>query len=125
MSNKEQATYFVKKKNLDEVETLTIVLKLYALTVLDKELSPREVTVLRDYIINGYSKQTKEGIRLSLGISEANLNTLNCSLQSKGFLKPHKTNQRKKELGDAIEHLKQVFLNRSKKTFLIQFTDAI
>lgn len=123
--NKEQAIYTVKKKSLNEVETLTIVLKLYALTVLEQELSPREVTVLRDYIINGYSKQTKDGIRLALGISEANLNTLNCSLQKKGFLKPHKTNQRKKELGDAVENLKQVFFNRTKKTFLIQFINAV
>ena len=116
---------YVSKVKTNEIETFSLVLKLYGLTVLNEELSPREITVLRDYILNGYSKETKMGIRLTLGISAANLNTLNSNLQKKGFLEPHPRNQREKLLSKELLDLKEVFYKRKKKYFLISFEDAI
>lgn len=116
---------YVSKVKTNEIETFSLVLKLYGLTVLNEELSPREITVLRDYILNGYSKETKLGIRLTLGISAANLNTLNSNLQKKGFLEPHPRNQREKLLSKELLDLKEVFYKRKKKYFLISFEDAI
>lgn len=44
----------------NDIELLDIVLQLYAKTVLKTELSNKEHCALREYILNGYSVQTKK-----------------------------------------------------------------
>jgi len=106
----------------NDVDLLDIVLSLFSKSVLKEEISNKERTVLREYILNGYSSQTKASLRLSLGIKPSNLNTLNHTLKKKGFLLPHQTNQRLKVVNEQLMNLKNVFLdNDGQKVFLINF----
>lgn len=103
---------------------LDTVMDIFSRTVLKKELSFRERTVLREYILNGYSNKTKTSIKLSLNINPENLNTLNCTLQKKGFLKPHPNNQRMKVVNEELLNLKTVFIdNPGRKCFLVNFVN--
>lgn len=115
--------YKVDYQSKNDVELFDVVITLYSKTVLKKELSHKESTVLREYILNGYSLNTKKAICLSLGIKIENLNTLNCNLQKKGFLKPHPTNQRLKTLSEELLALKNVFLetDNTKRLFIVNF----
>lgn len=96
---------------------------LYSKTVLKSELSFRERAVLREYLNNGYSQQTKKGICLDLGITNKNLNTLNCTLQKKGFLYPNPHNQRLKLVSKSLLQLRDCFTNEteSKNCFIVNF----
>jgi hypothetical protein len=86
----------INKEATNELEIIHTALKVYAAVTLKTPLSPRELTVLTQYILKGYSKKTKKTIEIDLNIDERNLNTLNHSLQKKNFLLPHPTNQRNK-----------------------------
>lgn len=114
--------YKVDFKYRNEVSLLDAVIDIFSKTVLNKELSFRERTVLREYILNGYSSTTKKALKISLGITSENINTLNCTLQKKGFLKQHDGNHRNKVVNDDLMNLKKVFIeNQNKKCFLINF----
>lgn len=123
MSNKvAPAAYIAPFTFSNDIELLDVVMSLFSRSVLKKEISYKEKVVLREYIINGYSSNTKKAIRLSLNIKETNLNTLNCTLQKKGFLKPHPTNQRLKLLNDDLLKIRDMFLgNAERKMFIVEF----
>lgn len=116
--------YTVTYKSENDVELLDTVMSIFSLTVLKKPLSLKERTVLREYILNGYSSEVKKDVRFALGITDKNLNTLNCTLQKKGFLRPHPTNQRLKNINDDLLKIKDVFLAQGDKVLLIKFKDA-
>jgi len=117
--------YKVDYKYNNNTSLLDTVMDIFSKTVLNKELSFRERTVLREYILNGYSLTTKKSIRISLDITPENLNTLNCTLQKKGFLRPHANNQRLKVVNEELLNLKQVFIDNSgRKCFLINFING-
>lgn len=114
--------YKVDFKYENDVDLLEVVMSIFSKTVLREELSNKERTVLREYIVNGYSKQTKNSIKLSLSMKDANLNTLNYHLQKKGFLKPHPKNQRLKLLNEELLELRDCFINGTgKKMYIINF----
>lgn len=123
MSNKvAPAAYIAPFTFSNDIELLDVVMSLFSRSVLKKEISYKEKVVLREYMINGYSSNTKKAIRLSLNIKETNLNTLNCTLQKKGFLKPHPTNQRLKLLNDDLLKIRDMFLgNAERKMFIVEF----
>ena len=85
--NNNTIAYKVDFKSKNDVDLLDTVMFLYSRTVLKEELSLREKTALREYLLYGYSLNTKKAICLSLGIRIENLNTLNCSLQKKRIFK--------------------------------------
>lgn len=118
--------YKVDFKYNNDVDLLEVVMSIFSKTVLEEELSNKERTVLREYIINGYSKQTKNSIKLTLGMKDANLNTLNYYLQKKGFLKPHPKNQRSKVLNEELLELRDTFMEakNGKKMFIVNFIRA-
>lgn len=117
--------YKVDFKYENDIDLLDIVMSLFSKTVLEEELSKKEKIVLREYILNGYSKQTKDSIRLSLKIKPQNLNTLNYYLQKKGFLKPHPKNQRLKLLNEELIKLKDCFMSDNEgKLFIVNFENA-
>lgn len=115
--------YKVDFNSKNDVELFDLVMTLYSKTVLKKELSAKEATILREYVLNGYSIETKKAICMSLEINIKNLNTVNCSLQKRGFLRPHPTSQKKKILNEELMQLKQVFLDstQGKKMFIVNF----
>ncbi len=123
MTNKKApAAYIAPFDFTNDIELLDVVMSLFSRSVLKKEISYKEKIVLREYMINGYSSNTKKAIRLSLNIKETNLNTLNCTLQKKGFLKPHPTNQRLKLLNDDLLKIRDMFLgDASRKMFVVEF----
>lgn len=122
MSKKAPAAYLSNYAYENDIELLDIVMNIFSITVLKENLSYKERTVLREYMINGYSSNTKKAIRLSLLIKETNLNTLNCTLQKKGFLKPHPTNQRLKLLNDDLIKIRDLFLgDAGRKLFVVEF----
>jgi len=122
MNKKAPAAYIAPFLFENDVELLDVVMSLFSRSVLKKEISYKEKIVLREYMINGYSSNTKKAIRLSLGIKETNLNTLNCTLQKKGFLRPHPTNQRLKLLNDDLLKIRDMFLgDAGRKLFVVEF----
>jgi hypothetical protein len=122
MSSKAPAAYIAPFEFSNDIELLDVVMSLFSRSVLKKEISYKEKVVLREYMINGYSPNTKKAIRLSLDIKETNLNTLNCTLQKKGFLRPHPTNQRLKLLNEDLLKIRDMFLGESeRKMFIVEF----
>lgn len=122
MNKKLPAAYVAPFAFKNDIELLDVVMSLFSRSVLKKEISYKEKVVLREYMINGYSSNTKKAIRLSLNIKETNLNTLNCTLQKKGFLKPHPTNQRLKLLNEDLVKIRDMFLGISeRKMFIVEF----
>lgn len=115
--------YKVDFKYKNDVDLLDIVMSVFSKTVLNEEISNKEKVILREYIVNGYSKRTKDSIKLDHKMKPSNLNTLNYHLQKKGFLKPHPKNQRLKLLNEDLLELRDCFMKEgeNKKMFIINF----
>lgn len=110
---------YIYRNNID---LLDIVMYLFSKTVLKTELSDKERMILRAYLIHGYSKQVKKGIQLDLGMTEANVNMRNYTLQKKGFLSPHPTSQKLKLINQDLLNMRDCFINNeNKKAFLVNF----
>jgi hypothetical protein len=92
---------------------------LYSITVLKTDLSLKQRTVLREYILNGYSLQTKKSLMITLNIKGTNLNTINFNLKKKGLLIPHPTNQRLKIVNEELYQIKKEFLEKGNKSAFI------
>lgn len=103
----------------NETELMATILSIYSLTALKKPLPRREIEVIREYMLHGYSIKTKKAIRIGLRIKDSNLNTINYKLQKKGLLLPHPQNQKLKILNKDLTDLREVFLNSKKKCYLI------
>lgn len=120
MNNKK---VYLVEKTLNRVEMIDTVLLIFASTVLNETLQPREIIVLRDYLLNGYSTETKKALKLTLGITNLNLDQINHKLKKKGFLESHKTNERQKVLSQKLLDLKNVFIDSGveNRVLLINF----
>lgn len=103
--------YKVDFQYSNNIELLDTVLSIYSISALKKPISDREREVLREYILNGYSNKTKKALKIALKIKDSNLNTLNYKLKEKGFLLPHPTNQKLKELNKDLSEIKRVFMS--------------
>lgn len=89
-----------------------------------QEISIRECEILREYVLRGYSNETKNHIQKALGIKPTNLNVYNCNLQKKGLLKPHPKKQNNKVLNEELLKIRQFYEEASdKKVLLINFLD--
>lgn len=107
---------FDYKNRMRLIETL---LNVYAMTQLQEKLSDRQAEVLRHYVLDGYNSDTKDAICIALGINSKNLNTINYSLQKKGILNHHPTNQKLKILNADLEKLKEFIEKDNKNKLLI------
>lgn len=103
---------------LNEVQKIEMALRIYAITIFKKVITPKEVEFLRDYLINGYNEQTRLGLELKY--SRQNIHTTNCSLQKKGFLKP-KPYKQDKELHPKLEEIRTDFIINKQKFILLNF----
>jgi len=118
---------YLKEKTLSKVEIIDKVLNIFSILELGGSLgdplSPRELVVIRDYMLHGYSLETKRGILLNLNITSANLDQINHKLKKKGFLESHKTNERKKVVNKELLNLKSVFMDGDidNRMFIINF----
>lgn len=118
--------FVVDYKYPNDIDLLDIVLYLFSKTVLKTELSDRERVMLRAYLIHGYSKQVKKSLELDLSMTEANINTRNCTLQQKGFLRPHPTSQKLKLVNDELIKMKDCFINEDNaKAFIVKFSKHV
>jgi len=109
-------------KYKNDVQLVDTIMYLFSKTVLNKELSNKEVIVLREYVLNGYSKQTKNSLLLELNIQPQTLNTMNYHLKNKGFLRPHPQNQRLKLLNEKLLELKEFIEDPDNdKVFMVDF----
>jgi len=106
-----------------DLQILDVVMYLFSKTVLKKELSPKQLVILREYLLNGYTPKVKDNICLNLGMNKQNLNTQNCKLQAMGFLHPHPRTQRLKIVDEELIKLRDCFLNEDsgKKLFIVNF----
>lgn len=87
-------------------------------------LSKTECEILREYLLRGYSSETKKHIVKSLKTTITSVNTLNCNLQKKGFLMPDPNKQINKTLNPELLKLKQFYETDSqRKVLLINFID--
>ena len=64
MNKKLPAAYVAPFAFKNDIELLDVVMSLFSRSVLKKEISYKEKVVLREYMINGYSSNTKKAIRL-------------------------------------------------------------
>lgn len=106
----------------NQIEILDLVLYLYSKTTLKTEITNRERHVLREYILNGYSAETKKIIMLNMNIKPINLNVINSKLQQKGFLHPHPRKHTLKVLDKQLLDIRDCFVSDDpKKLFIVDF----
>lgn len=67
--------------------------------------TPREMGVLRDYILNGYNDTTKKNIVKFEKINMDNLHVVNSKLEKKGYLVKHPTNLTNRMLSKDLESI--------------------
>jgi len=97
---------------------------IFAKTQFNNPLSSRECEIIREYVLRGYSTETKRHIEKTLKMNRKNLNVYNCNLQKRGFLMPHERNQNNKILNPELMKLREFYLNSSeKKIVLVNFID--
>lgn len=115
--------YLVDFKYKNDIEVLDAALYVYSKTVLKNELSEKRRIILREYLLYGYTEQTKDGICRNLNMDRRNLNTQNHNLQKMGFLKPHPTTQKLKLVSEDLLRLKETVLStEGKKVIMINFS---
>jgi len=87
-------------------------------------LSKTECEILREYLIRGYSLNTKKHIVKTLDTTITSVNAINCKLQKKGFLLADPNNQRNKTLSKELSKLREFYETDSeRKLLLINFID--
>ena len=112
----------------DRLDLLKKILKLHALVTninkAENYLRPKLVDVLSFYILRGYSKETKDLILASLGITGKNLNQINSELTKKKYLIRDNNNFRKKHLSQELKVLRDYFLEGEyNKIYLVKFNE--
>lgn len=128
MNNKSPNVYGFNVSYKDNLDLLRKVLILNATsTNINKGknyLRPKLVDVLSFYILYDYSKDTKDLIMDSIGITSKNLNQINSELTRKQYLIRDKYNSRIKYLSEELKSLKKYFLEEeTSKLFLIKFNE--
>jgi len=123
MSNETRA-YKVEFKYKNRLHLIDTIIYLFSKTVLEleEELTKQEIDILKVYLIHGYSPEVKKGILVDLKMNAPTLNTNNCKLQKKGFLRPHPTSGRLKLVTEDLIKLRDCFINEGEKNlFLVHF----
>lgn len=105
----------------NDLEYLDIVIDVYGLVKLKNYLTNKQRSVLKYYLKNGYSEETKKAIRLDFKIKKGHLNQLNWGLTKKGFLKSHPTNNRSKIVSEDLIELRDTFLKDGVNLYTIIF----
>ena len=115
-------SFIVDFKYKNDIEALDAAMYVYSRTVLKTELSNKRRIILREYLLHGYNKTTKDGICRNLNMTQQNLNTQNHNLQKLGFLKPHPTTQKLKVVDEELIKLRDTVLSdEGKQIILINF----
>lgn len=102
----------------NDIELLDIVLQLYAKTFLRTELSNREHCALREYILNGYSAQTKKHLIQSIFLAKETDNK-NDSDKLKAFNKVFKT--KLKTISEINTYIAENDAEDKKEQFLLEY----
>lgn len=90
----------------------------------DSHLRPRLVEILTYYVLEGYSKETKNLILDSIpGLKVTNLNQMNSELKSKGYLIVDKYMAHNRHLAPELLDLKKYVLENKDKNpiFIVKF----
>lgn len=111
--------YFNQLKYKNEIELLQKIIRIYSIIKLNDDLENHEENVLMFYFKYGYSQETKQKIRDSLGITAHYLNTINYHLDNKGYLRKDENNKQKKHLVDDLKKLREAFLERGVEVYAI------
>ena len=111
--------YFNQLKYKNEIELLQKIIRIYSIIKLNDNLENHEEKVLMFYFKYGYSPETKQKIRDSLGITPHYLNTINYHLDNKGYLRKDENNKQKKHLSDDLKQLREAFLDRGVEVYAI------
>lgn len=112
--------YFNPLKYKNEMELLEYIIRIYSVVMLNDNLENHEEKVLMFYFKYGYSPDTKEKIKSALGITAHYLNTINYHLDNKGYLRKDDRNKQKKHLSDGLLKLKEAFVDKGIKTYVIK-----
>lgn len=122
--NNQVTAYKIDFKYSNDFRFVDTLIYIFARTQENEILSKRECEVLREYIIRGYSDNTKDHIAKTLKIKRTTLNQFNHNLQNKRMLLPHPNNQNNKLLNPELSKLKEFYeTNAEKKVFLVNFVD--
>jgi len=111
--------YFkIETARLVEVKEIQRCIKLFViLKDLDK-LTGRKLEVLVYYLLYGYNKKTKQTILKQMGITDSNLNNINCALRSIGVIHSVNYNQADNEVDIELLKFKEFIVDNKGKYIL-------
>jgi len=118
---------FAKCNYTNDVELLSVLLKLYSISTFKEKLSDKEEKVLLYYVKYGYTDRTKSTILLDIEknnkgnqkITRKHLDQINFSLKQKGYLKNHPHNYRMKLVEDDIIEFYKTFTGKKDNSLFI------
>ncbi|MAX51569.1 MAG: hypothetical protein CMH22_06275 [Methylophaga sp.] len=115
--------YKSKTKYKHEVELVDRIISIYSTIKKDKknQILPFEKEILIYYILNGFSKETKEIIKTEKKKNNSQIDTANCNLRRKGFLIKGNKNQKISYVKEEIQEMVDSFLNNKNQFYVIQF----
>jgi hypothetical protein len=112
--------YFNNLVYKNEFELLQKIIRIYSIVMLEDDLENHEERVLVFYFKYGYSPDTKEKIKQSLGITAHYLNTINYHLDNKGYLRKDENNKQKKHLTEGLQKMRDAFLKDGSNFYLLK-----
>lgn len=112
--------YFNDLKYKNEMDLLQKIIRIYSIVMLEDNLENHEEKVLMFYFKYGYSTDTKDKIKESLGITAHYLNTINYHLDNKGYLRKDENNKQKKHLSDGLKKLRDAFLENKVDIYVLR-----
>lgn len=126
--NLNNVTYkFHKCEYSNDVELVSVLLKLYGISTFKEKLSDKEEKVLLYYVKYGYSERTKKAIlsdveknnKTNQKITRKHLDQINFSLKDKGYLKNHPHNYRMKVVEEDIVKFYETFTGKKENCLFI------
>lgn len=111
----------------NDIELLSVLLKLYSISTFKEKLSEKEEKVLLYYVKYGYDERTKKSILLDIEknnktnqkITRKHLDQINFSLKQKGYLKNHPHNYRMKVVVEDIINFYKTFTGKNENCLFI------
>jgi hypothetical protein len=110
----------IDTERLIEVEEVLRCIKLFVILKDLEKLTGRKLEVLVYYLLYGYSKDTKRKILKAIGITDSNLNNINCALRSIGVIHSVNYNQKDNEVDSELLKFKEFIVNSKGKYILIK-----
>ena len=112
-----------KVKN--EIEFIDKILSVYSIVKFEAEdrLRDYEKNILIYYVRKGITEETLETVCEDRGIKKNYLHKINKDLRDKGYLLTSETNYRKFHLNKELEDIRENFINKKFKNYLISFVN--